>query len=67
MCVGTHHTREVYHVARLTFACGFYDRTEALRTRDVKVKDIELDFIAIDILDLNVSGPKRLEIGRAHV
>jgi len=32
----------------LTFACGFYDRTEALRTGDVKVKDIELDFIAID-------------------
>jgi 4,5-dihydroxyphthalate decarboxylase len=35
-------------VSRLTFACGFYDRTEALRTGDVKVKDIDLDFLAID-------------------
>ena len=35
-------------MTRLTFACGFYDRTEALRTGDVKVKDIDLDFIAID-------------------
>jgi len=35
-------------VARLTFACGFYDRTEALRTGDVKIKDVDLDFIAID-------------------
>jgi 4,5-dihydroxyphthalate decarboxylase len=33
---------------RLTFACGFYDRTEALRTRDVTPKDIDLDFIGID-------------------
>ncbi|HEY7301487.1 MAG TPA: hypothetical protein VH684_26655 [Xanthobacteraceae bacterium] len=33
---------------RLTFACGFYDRTEALRTRDVVPKDIDLDFVAID-------------------
>jgi 4,5-dihydroxyphthalate decarboxylase len=33
---------------RLTFACGFYDRTEALRTRDVTLKDIDLDFVAID-------------------
>src|SRR5215813_4449699 len=46
--MGCHHTHEVYHVARLTFACGFYDRTEALRTGDVKVKDIDLDFIAIE-------------------
>src|SRR5215813_7567474 len=35
-------------VSRLTFACGFYDRTEALRTGDVTVKDLDLDFIAID-------------------
>ena len=35
-------------MARLTFACGFYDRTEALRTGDVTVKGIALDFIAID-------------------
>jgi 4,5-dihydroxyphthalate decarboxylase len=35
-------------VSRLTFACGFYDRTEALRTGDVAVKDVDLDFIAID-------------------
>jgi len=35
-------------VARLTFACGFYDRTEALRTGDVKIRDIDLDFIAIE-------------------
>ena len=33
---------------RLTFACGFYDRTEALRTRDVTLQDIDLDFVAID-------------------
>ena len=33
---------------RLRFACGFYDRTEALRTRDVTLKDIDLDFVAID-------------------
>jgi 4,5-dihydroxyphthalate decarboxylase len=35
-------------VSRLTFACGFYDRTEALRTGEVGVKDIDLDFVAID-------------------
>ena len=35
-------------MTRLTFACGFYDRTEALRTGDVKIKDIDLDFIAIE-------------------
>jgi 4,5-dihydroxyphthalate decarboxylase len=35
-------------VTRLTFACGFYDRTEALRTRDVPLHDIDLDFVAID-------------------
>lgn len=33
---------------RLTFACGFYDRTEPLRTRDVVPKDIDLDFLEID-------------------
>jgi 4,5-dihydroxyphthalate decarboxylase len=32
---------------KLTFACGYYDRTDALRTGDVKVDDIDLDFIAI--------------------
>jgi 4,5-dihydroxyphthalate decarboxylase len=32
---------------RLTFACGFYDRTEPLRTGDVAVADIDLDFQAI--------------------
>ena len=31
---------------RLSFACGFYDRTDALRTGDVKVDDIDLDFVA---------------------
>jgi 4,5-dihydroxyphthalate decarboxylase len=30
---------------RLTFACGLYDRTDALRTGDVKVEDIDLDFL----------------------
>jgi 4,5-dihydroxyphthalate decarboxylase len=35
-------------VSRLTFACGFYDRTEALRTGDIAVKNVDLDFIAID-------------------
>jgi 4,5-dihydroxyphthalate decarboxylase len=29
---------------RLTFACGYYDRTDALRTGDVTVDDIDLDF-----------------------
>src|SRR5215218_7774845 len=33
--------------ARLSFACGFYDRTEPLRTRDVAVADVDLDFQAI--------------------
>jgi 4,5-dihydroxyphthalate decarboxylase len=33
---------------RLTFACGFYDRTEALRTGDVTLDGIDLDFKAID-------------------
>jgi 4,5-dihydroxyphthalate decarboxylase len=32
---------------KLTFACGYYDRTDALRTGDVKVEDIDLDFVAI--------------------
>ena len=32
---------------RLTFACGFYDRTEPLRTGDVAVDDIDLDFQTI--------------------
>ena len=33
---------------RLTFACGFYDRIEALRTRDVTLNDVDLEFVAID-------------------
>lgn len=32
---------------KLTFACGFYDRTDALRTGDTKVEDIDLQFVAI--------------------
>ncbi len=32
----------------LTFACGRYDRTEPLRTGDVKVEGIDLNFIPID-------------------
>jgi 4,5-dihydroxyphthalate decarboxylase len=32
----------------LTFACGRYDRTEALRTGDVKVEGIDLNYIPID-------------------
>ena len=32
---------------RLTFACGIYDRTDALRTGEVTPDDIELDFLAI--------------------
>lgn len=33
---------------RLTFACGVYDRTEALRTGDVAVEGIDLNFLAIE-------------------
>ena len=40
---------------RLTFACGIYDRTDALRTGEVTLNDIDLDFLAIqnprDIFD----------------
>jgi len=40
---------------RLTFACGIYDRTDALRTGEVTLDDIDLDFLAIqnprDIFD----------------
>jgi 4,5-dihydroxyphthalate decarboxylase len=40
---------------KLSLACGYYDRTDALRTGDVKVEDIDLDFILItnprDIFD----------------
>ena len=32
---------------RLTFACGIYDRTDALRTGEVTLNDIDLDFLAI--------------------
>ena len=33
---------------RLTFACGIYDRMAALRTGDVTVEGIDLNYIAID-------------------
>jgi len=33
---------------RLTFACGVYDRTDALRTGDVGVEGIDLNFLAIE-------------------
>ena len=33
---------------RLTFACGIYDRTDALRTGDVDVEGIDLNFLAIE-------------------
>jgi 4,5-dihydroxyphthalate decarboxylase len=38
------------HVSRLrlSFACGIYDRTEALRTGEAMPKDIDLDFRMID-------------------
>jgi 4,5-dihydroxyphthalate decarboxylase len=32
---------------KLSLACGFYDRTDALRTGDVKVDGIDVDFILI--------------------
>jgi len=31
----------------LSFACGFYDRTDALRTGEVKPEDVDLDYRAI--------------------
>src|SRR5947208_3231360 len=33
---------------RLSFACGNYDRTAALRTGDVTAEGIDLNYIAID-------------------
>jgi 4,5-dihydroxyphthalate decarboxylase len=40
---------------KLSFACGYYDRTDALRTGDVTVDGIDLDFILLqnprDIFD----------------
>src|SRR6516162_1773001 len=33
---------------RLTFACGKYDRMEALRTGDVTVEGIDLNYVAIE-------------------
>src|SRR6059058_2209460 len=33
---------------RLSFACGNYDRMAALRTGDVSVEGIDLNYIAID-------------------
>ncbi len=32
----------------LTFACGIYDRTEALRTGEVAIEGIDLNFLAIE-------------------
>ena len=32
----------------LTFACGIYDRTEALRTGEIGVEGIDLNFLAIE-------------------
>jgi 4,5-dihydroxyphthalate decarboxylase len=50
---------------RLTFACGLYDRTEPLRTRDVTLKDIDLDFLAIpfprDIFD-RMGGKQEFDV-----
>lgn len=44
----------------LTFACGSYDRTEALRTREVAVEGIELNYLSIEapreIFDRMVGG-----------
>jgi 4,5-dihydroxyphthalate decarboxylase len=33
---------------KLTFACGIYDRTDALRTGDVAAEGIDLNFLAIE-------------------
>jgi len=50
---------------RLTFACGIYDRTDALRTGDVVVEDINLDFVAIgnprDIFD-RMGGKQEFDV-----
>ena len=50
---------------RLTFACGIYDRTDALRTGDVAVEDIDLDFQAIgnprDIVD-RMGGKQEFDV-----
>jgi 4,5-dihydroxyphthalate decarboxylase len=50
---------------RLTFACGIYDRTDALRTGDVAVEDIDLDFQAIgnprDIFD-RMGGKQEFDV-----
>jgi 4,5-dihydroxyphthalate decarboxylase len=35
-------------VPKLTFACGIYDRTDALRTGEIKIEGVDLDFIAIE-------------------
>jgi 4,5-dihydroxyphthalate decarboxylase len=32
---------------KLSFACGLYDRTDALRTGDVKIDGIDIDFVPI--------------------
>jgi 4,5-dihydroxyphthalate decarboxylase len=50
---------------RLSFACGIYDRTDALRTGDVAVDDIDLDFQAIqnprDIFD-RMGGKQEFDV-----
>jgi 4,5-dihydroxyphthalate decarboxylase len=50
---------------RLSFACGIYDRTDALRTGDIKVDDVDLDFQAIqnprDIFD-RMGGKQEFDI-----
>jgi 4,5-dihydroxyphthalate decarboxylase len=50
---------------RLSFACGFYDRTEPLRTGDVAVDGIDLDFQTIqnprEIFD-RMGGKQEFEV-----
>jgi 4,5-dihydroxyphthalate decarboxylase len=50
---------------RLTFACGFYDRTEPLRTGDVAAEGIDLDFKTIqnprEIFD-RMGGKQEFEV-----
>jgi 4,5-dihydroxyphthalate decarboxylase len=50
---------------RLTFACGFYDRTEPLRTGDVATEGIDLDFKTIqnprEIFD-RMGGKQEFEV-----
>jgi 4,5-dihydroxyphthalate decarboxylase len=34
-------------VLKLTFACGPYDRIDALRTGEIRIPDVELDVVTI--------------------